>query len=406
MGNREINVLAELTMIKQEGMKPNFTELAKKYGKDRHTVRKYWEQGGKFDKERSPKASKYGRWRPDIEREMWVPGMTIRALFAWLRAEKDGFGGTYEGLKSYVKSNGIAKYGRDGGKAHPRFETGPGEQLQVDWKEGLRMTLKSGEEVEFNVFSATLGYSRFHLFVFSFGKGEEDFLRCLIECLRRLGGMPREVLTDNMAAIVTVSGGARRKHPRILQFERDFGLRIRLCRPRSPQTKGKVESSNRFVSWLLPYQGTLKDTQAIVAALSKIEAESDRSVSEETGVPPIALFREEKERLRELPPQRLIESYSSESYRERVPPTMLVRVRGNLYSVPRALIGRDVVSTVAGGYVYISDARTGEAVAQHRLSDRRVNYLEEHYKEALRGLVDDGDIDEMCRKNLERMAGL
>ena len=209
-----------------------------------------------------------------------------------------------------------------------------------------------------------------------------------------------------MAAIVTVSGGARRKHPRILQFERDFGLRIRLCRARSPETKGKVESSNRFVSWLLPYQGTLKDTQAIVAALSKIEAESDRSVSEETGVPPIALFREEKERLRELPPQRLIESYSSESYRERVPPTMLVRVRGNLYSVPRALIGRDVVSTVAGGYVYISDARTGEAVAQHRLSDRRVNYLEEHYKEALRGLVDDGDIDEMCRKNLERMAGL
>jgi hypothetical protein len=88
---------------------------------------------------------------------MWVPGMTIRALFAWLRAEKDGFGGTYEGLKSYVKSNGIAKYGRDGGKAHPRFETGPGEQLQVDWKEGLRMTLKSGEEVEFNVFSATPG---------------------------------------------------------------------------------------------------------------------------------------------------------------------------------------------------------------------------------------------------------
>jgi transposase len=70
--------------------------------------------------------------------------------------------------------------------------------------------------------------------------------------------MPREVLTDNMAAIVTVSGGARRKHPRILQFGRDFGLRIRLCRARSPQTKGKVESSNRFLDRLLHHSRVFK----------------------------------------------------------------------------------------------------------------------------------------------------
>lgn len=406
MESPERNLLAELTIMKQLGIKPNFSELAAKYGKDRHTVRKYWQEGGKFDKKRAPKKSKYDAFRAEIEEQMKSPGTTVKALYVWLKAEEPAFGGSYEGLKYYVKANGIARYGEPGGRAHPRYETEPGQQLQVDWKEGLKMTLEGGEVVEFNVFSATLSWSRYHLFVFSFGKGEDDFLRCLIEVLGRLGGLPREILTDNMAAVVSVDGKSKRKHPRILQFERDFGVRIRLCRARSPQTKGKVESSNRFVDWLAPYQGRLKRAEDIAAALAKVEAESDREANRETGMPPAALFRKEKEALRELPPRRLIEAYSSESYRERVPDTMLVRVRGSLYSVPRSEIGRSVVSVVSGGRVYISDARTGELVAEHELSGRRINYSEEHYKEALRGLVDDKDIEDMAKRNLERLASL
>ena len=401
----ETNLMAELTMMKQYGMKPNFSELAKKYGKDRHTVRKYWEQGGKFDKKRTPKVSKYEPFREDIARKMDMPGMTIAALFQWLRAERPGFSGTYNGLKSYIRSEGFGP--KPGARApHPRFETDPGVQLQVDWKEGLRLRLKDGSEAEFNVFSATLGYSRYHLFELSYGKGEEDFLRCLIRVLIRLGGMPREVLTDNMSAVVSCTGGERRKHRRILQFERDFGLRIRLCRPRSPQTKGKVESSNRFVNWLSAYEGELGSASEIPGALAKIESGCDFSVNAETGMPPASLFRAEKEALRPLPPARVIDSYSSESYKEVVPQTMLVRVRGCLYSVPRSMIGKKAVSVVSDGYVYITDASTGEAVAQHRLSDSRINYSSEHYREALRGLVSDDDIESMARSNLERMGSL
>lgn len=405
MLKRENNLLAELTMIKQYGIKPNFSELAKKYGKDRHTVRKYWEAGGKFDKKRSPKGSKYDAYKSLIEEKMAVPNMTIAALFFYLKGEAEGFDGTYEGLKSYIRANGIGTPA-GAGAAHPRFETGPGEQLQVDWKEGLRMSLKSGESVEFNVFSATLGYSRMHMFEFSYAKGEEDFLRCLIRVLGRIGGMPREVLTDNMSAVVSCDGKAKRKHARILQFERDFGLKIRLCRVRSPETKGKVESSNRFVNWLLPYDGSLENAAGIAGVLASIEAAANASSNPETGMPPIALFAGEKETLRPLPPRRLLDAYASESYREKVPPTMLVRVRGNLYSVPRSAVGRAVVSVVADGYVYIADARSGEAIAQHRLSDRRVNYSEEHYKEALAGSVPDDDIEEMAKANLRRMAAL
>ena len=405
MAERENNLLAELTMMKQYGVKPNFSELAKRYGKDRHTVRKYWVAGGKYDSKRAPKGSKYDAYKGVIEEKMAAPGMTISALFFYLKDRAEGFDGSYEGLKSYIRSNGIGASSRQSAP-HPRFETGPGEQLQVDWKECLSIRLADGETVEFNVFSATLGYSRMHFFEFSYGKGEEDFLRCLIRVLERMGGMPREVLTDNMAAVVSCDGKSRRKHARILQFERDLGLKIKLCRVRSPETKGKVESSNRFVNWLLPYEGALGGAGEIAGVLASIEAEANTACNPETGMPPIALFRGEKESLRGLPPGRLLDSYRSESYREKVPATMLVRVRGCLYSVPRDMIGRTAVSTVSDGYVYISDAKTGEAVAQHKLSDRRINYAEEHYKQALSGLVADEDIEKMAKANLERMGAL
>ena len=55
--------LAELNMCKQYEIKPNFSELSRKTGIDRHTLKKYYENGGKFDKERSPKGSKYDELR-------------------------------------------------------------------------------------------------------------------------------------------------------------------------------------------------------------------------------------------------------------------------------------------------------------------------------------------------------
>ena len=50
-------------------------------------------------------------------------------------------------------------------EARPRFETPPGRQLQFDWKEDVGMVGANGEVLEFNVFTATLGYSRGHVFI-------------------------------------------------------------------------------------------------------------------------------------------------------------------------------------------------------------------------------------------------
>lgn len=400
--------LVKINMLKQQGIKPNMSELSRETGLDRHTLKKYFDEGGKFNKERAPKGSKYAALDETISERMSVEGVTIKSLWEYLLDEKaeQAKALTYRGLVSYVRKKG---YGGDPAEraAHPRFETAPGAQLQVDWKESLSIATKAGGKIEFNVFSATLSWSRYHFFVYSTGKGTEDFIRCLITVLKELGAMPREIVTDNMAAIVSCRGGTRKKLPQIVQLERDLGIKIRLCKPRTPQTKGKVESSNRFVNRLRAYDGEIADEADLKAKIARIQARSNAVANEETGVPPSALLMKERASLGALPNALMLESYASESYATaKVPQTMLVACRGKRYSVPRAMIGKRAVAIPAEGKVYIFDS-AGLLVAEHAESGARTNYQAAHYAEALggKGIADD-EISKMAEEQIGRLSSL
>ena len=67
--------------------------------------------------------------------------------------------------------------------------------------------------------------------------------------------------------------------------------------PAQPQTKGKVESSNRFLSRLMAYQGDFDGWDDIDEIVARIEDASTSEPNETTGLPPSALFMEEKDAL-------------------------------------------------------------------------------------------------------------
>ena len=392
-------------MYRQLGVKPNFTQIGKKYGLHRQTVAKYWNQGEEIEDHRRDKESAFDGFRDVIEQKAVIPGVTKKAIHEFLldRYPEAGLP-KYGSFTKYCRSRGIECADAPEPEAHPRFETPPGRQLQFDWKENLELVDVNGEVFEFNVFSAVLGYSRAHRFVYSRTRTEDDLLACLLATFVRFGGIPEEAITDNMSAIVTFSGGKRVKSERAWRFAREAGFELKLCRRQTPQTKGKDESANRFVNRLKAYDHDFEGEQGIIDAIARIEARSNAEPNETTGLPPAVLFMREKEHLRPIGNLRALQDMIGDVSVQKVPATMLVRAAGRQWSVPRSCIGKKVnVVTMPSGQVRVT--LDGEEVAVHDAASASgpIVYAEDHYVEAMEGKswFADADIREAARANLE-----
>lgn len=161
-------------------------------------------------KPRQKKRSKFDPYYPEIREKFENTPTTIMAVFKYFQLKYPGdVFRSYESFKSYVKANKLTELRKELMKPHLRFETGPGEQIQVDWKEDLHFTLRSGEVITFNIYTAVYGYSRYVELIYSPTRTTLDFIRCTIEVMKRAGGRPGEFLTDNMAAVVNVSQGRK-----------------------------------------------------------------------------------------------------------------------------------------------------------------------------------------------------
>lgn len=165
----------------------------------------------------------------------------------------------------------------------------------VDWIEKIKFPLRDGTVVTFNIYSATMSWSREHILLYAPTVTEEEFIRCTVDTFRKLGGVPAELLTDNMSAIVNVKGGRKKVHTRIAQFFKDIGVELRLCKVRTPQTKGKVESANRFQSRLIPYHKELESEEEIRHLVENtITHDINQKINETTGMPPEIMFCQKK----------------------------------------------------------------------------------------------------------------
>ncbi len=398
----EDNLIGALSMFRTMGIKPNFSVLARSYGKDRHTIKRMYD--GEERKERKKRASELDAHTDDIVALLSHPGTSVKGAYWYLRNEK-GIKCSYDNFKHFVRKNKLSGKARCG-TPHPLYETDPGEQLQVDWVEGIKLTTVHGEVIAFNLFSATLGYSRFHSFEYSEFKGEADFKRCLVHFFKKVGGVTKDVLTDNMSAIVSIADSERRIHPSVTQFFKDLGVKLKLCRVRTPETKGKDEVSNKYAQWLQPYDGKIRDRGHIIELVEMLNRDVNRQKNTGTNIPPVLLFGKEKEYLLPLPVDRILDSYEDEMRSCKVPSTFVIDYKGAKYSVPPNLISKTVSYKEADGKLRIYHG--GELVAVHAIADAHtVNYNDGHYKAGLGIRLGDGsEIDGMASENLARFKGL
>ena len=70
-----VNLTGEINQMKEKGIKPNFSDLARRYGSDRKTVKKICDNDGKPKRKASSRASRYDPYLEEISSLMARPSV-------------------------------------------------------------------------------------------------------------------------------------------------------------------------------------------------------------------------------------------------------------------------------------------------------------------------------------------
>ena len=275
-------ILQELFVLKTMNIKPNYSALARKHGMSRNTIRRY-DNGYRGKPDKKKKVSVLDKYNDVIKEKLSIPGVRISSVYRYFY-EKDNSIGTESNFRKYVKAHDLTVKQKIVG--HPRYETEKGFQLQFDFKEDIRMISRQGEIFDFHILTSVLGYSRKHVFEYTKSKSRAEVKRCLTNTFTELGGVPMTCLTDNMASIVSGKYFVNE----YIEFAKDFGFNPKKCKVRTPETKGKVESKNRFLNWLKPYHMEFETEKELIEIIKNIEAIANNKVNATTGVSPNLLF--------------------------------------------------------------------------------------------------------------------
>jgi len=221
--------------------------IAQRLGVSRRVVY-YWIATGQLSRDvdvpvprrTAPRVTKLDAFTPIITARLTTyPELSAVRLFDEVRAA--GYTGGITQVRDYV----ARVRSRPEPEPLVRFETPPGHQAQVDFAEfrfpwGKRYALL-----------VVLGYSRLLWLKFYPRQTLATVISGLEEAFASFGGVPTELLFDQMKAVIVedqrADGGKLLENPEFLRFAQHWGFRIRACRPYRAKTKGKVERPVRYV---------------------------------------------------------------------------------------------------------------------------------------------------------------
>lgn len=286
-----INSLEDVTLLgeylrkgtKMTDTKINKSKLARELNCDRRTIDKYLNKDRNVTVKRKESISKVTKHH-DIINEIVENNNYVFAqhIYNVLKREYDA-DYSLSSFKRYFNNN--FKNSTSNRNITSRFETEPGYQAQLDYKENQTYISESGFKFKTDILALTLANSRYTFRALIPDKSTETTIDALIRIFGKLGGVPKELVFDNPKSLVTTP--KKGNEPAILnsqfeQFLKDFNIIPFPCAPYRPQTKGKVEVQMKCIDELMVYNGTYKNRLELENKLQIITEDNNSRVSQGT----------------------------------------------------------------------------------------------------------------------------
>ena len=386
---------------KRDKEKINYAAIARQYGCDYRTVKKYYNERDDTPATRKPRevVKKTDGFEAIIQEKCLIHNAPAIAIYELLKS-KYGYTGSYSIIKAYTHNLKKEKQN----EVTIRFETSPGLQCQIDWKEELTLVSKLGETFTINVFLAILGYSRYKYIELTLDRSQPTLFKCLTNTIRYYGGVPKQFLFDNMK---TVADKSRTQYEtvvyneRFYQFSKDAGFEPQSCMAYRPETKGKVEVVAKIMNRLKAYNNEFTTLDELTKIVIELNKDINSQIHQTTKEKPVDRFHKEKEYLQPEPRYDILEAYYSEKVLTRkVPKDCLITYQNRKYSVQPAFAGKTVSLQIEGDNLHIYYNKS--LVSSHKISDKVINYTQLDYKLLLKhSLIKEENIERIAEKNLE-----
>jgi transposase len=337
-------IVFEIHRLKDIGL--SIREIARHLKIDRESVSRYLKDPDPRPRIRPGRPSKLDPYREKIQ-EIVSAYPSIKAPVIMQHLIRMGFDGRITIVREYL----CQLKGNLNRQAFCRFESAPGEQMQVDW--GHFQSLVYGDaKRKLYALVVLEGHSRMLHVTFTHSQKQEALHQGLLNAFSYFGGTPNSLVVDNMMTAVTERVGSLiRFNEAFLDFLRPFKITPVPCNIGAPHEKGKVENSIKYIKnnfWPLRTFKDLTDVQSQVNLW--IDTVANVRKHQTTGEKPKDRFQ--KEKLRPLP-DHVPDCRETETVL--VHKDFGIRFDANIYTVPPWAVGKKVTVKADHQRVFIYD---------------------------------------------------
>lgn len=248
-------------------------------------------------------------------------------------------------------------------EAFVRLQCLPGEAGQVDWADFGSVQVGRAKR-RLSAFVLTLSYSRALYAELFFDQSLSNFLTGHQHAFEHFGGVPRQLLSDNLRSVVLERRGEQiRFHPRYLEWAGHYCFQPQPCHVGRGNEKGRVERSIRFLResfWAAQgFTGLADCNRRLVRWIGEVADARPWPDDSSLSVAQVFNSREHLQLL-PLPAYRLDTSQRSSVRSQK---TLWIRFDRNDYSIPPQAVGRELTLLATATEVRLLDGTT--EIARH-----------------------------------------